>query len=194
MITIRNKHSRVLWHPWLGSVIGIRTSSKLKLLTTVALNQESMTGDSNVFEIWTENYKLETFAKLSEIQMTTYGIITNWVDGSSKVFRFQDWGELSVVSVVSWVPAFWSLPDLTFSFTAFAHTVSLPGMQWNLLESALGGSGKVWGTISGYVGQTSTRLGLWPPSRGTTHQNCALSQEKTRICRRKKVSGGFIRL
>ena len=116
------------------------------------------------------------------------------VDGSIKVFRFQDWGELSVVSVVSWVPAFWSLPDLTFSFTAFAHTVSLPGMQWNLPQSALGGSGKVWGTISGYVGQTSTRLGLWPPSRGTTHQNCAFSQEKTRICRRKKVSGGFYQI
>ena len=51
----------------------------------MALNQESMTRDSNVFEIWTENYKFETFAKLSEIQMTTYGIIANWVDGSSKV-------------------------------------------------------------------------------------------------------------
>ena len=88
-----------------------------------------MTGDSNVFEIWTENYKFETFLKLSEIQMTTCGIIANWVEGSSKVFRFQDWGELSVVSVVSWVPAFWSLPDLTFSFTALAHTVSLPGIQ-----------------------------------------------------------------
>ena len=27
-----------------------------------------MTGDSNVFEIWTENYKLDTFVKLFEIQ------------------------------------------------------------------------------------------------------------------------------
>ena len=84
-----------------------------------------MTGGSNVFEIWTENYKLETFLKLSEIQMTTYGIIANW----STVQAKWDWGELSVVSVVSWVPAFWSLPDLTISFTAAAHTVSLPGMQ-----------------------------------------------------------------
>ena len=72
----------------------------------MALNQESMTGDSNVFEIWTENYKFETFVKRSEIpdknQMTTYGIIANW----STVQAKWDWGELSVVSVVSWVPAF----------------------------------------------------------------------------------------
>ena len=136
--------------------------------------------------------------------MTTYRI-TN----STKVFRFLDWGELTV----SWwsagvpelwsagVPAFWSLADLTSSFTAFLHCTLCSSSQALLACSEIffrvqwgGGSGKVWRTISADVGQTSTRLGLCPPSRGTTHQNCAFSQEETRICRRKKVSGGFYQI